>query len=675
MTQLIGQLTAAGLRRTRAASWAQEDQFAAVLAVLARDYPAGRDDAGSDVGGHAHVGDPAIAAESGDEVGLSPLDDIAGIFGLDRVEMDVLWSIAAADLEPNVAHAYAALRGSPSSTRPTVGLALELAGIATTDPASFSVLSATGNLRRHRLVAVMGDEPWLLRPVLIPDPVLATLAGAFPDDPVIRGMIVPVSPVQLPGVGDIQRSIENGQGLVWVNSSAGMPGASLAAAGIRATGLDYLCVDARRVRAGEACAEAMASAAREAGLLARALIVLGGEALADSADHGAIRPLGDAAVPVVVVSSRTWDSSWLPTFPLIVDAPPLTASDRSAIWLGHMDASLATDEDLTRTLSGLRLTPEAVRETVRYARKLAAASGRTVDAAAVKEAARRVGGARGASTPSAPLARVDGGGPTFDDLILPDAVAADIHRLAAWGRHRNEVTAHGPLNRRGIAALFAGGPGTGKTLAAHVLAEELALDLLQVDVATVVDKYIGETEKNLEKIFLAAEALDVVLFFDEADALFGSRSEVKNAHDRYANQEIAYLLQRMEQFDGITLLATNLRGNLDPAFSRRMSFIVHFPDPDPPTRRRLWVSHLAQLAATDLHDPIHVDRLAVQVEASGGDIRNIVRAAAYDAAATGEVVGMRHILGATVHEFRKLGKLVPSSAEWRALSAPMLDSA
>jgi hypothetical protein len=586
----------------------------------------------------------------------------------------VLWSIAAADLEPNVAHAYAALRGSPTSTRPTVGLALELAGIATTDAASFRVLSATGNLRRHRLVTVMGDEPWLLRPVLIPDPVLATLAGADPDDPVTRAMIVPVAPVQLPGVPEIKRAIESGEGLVWVNSGPGMPGASLAAAGIRATGLEYLCVDARRVRAGQACAEAMASAAREAGLLARALIVVGGEALADSADHGAIRPLDDAAVPVVVVSSRAWDPSWLPTFPLIVDAPPLTAADRSALWNGHMDPLLASDLDLATSLGSLRLTPEAVRETVRYARKLATASGRTVDAAAVREAARRVGGARGAAAASAPSAKV-GAGPTFDDLILPDAVAADIHRLAAWGRHRNVVTAHGPLNRRGIAALFAGGPGTGKTLAAHVLAEELGLDLFQVEVATVVDKYIGETEKNLEKIFLAAEALDVVLFFDEADALFGSRSEVKNAHDRYANQEIAYLLQRMEQFDGITLLATNLRGNLDPAFSRRMSFIVHFPDPDPPTRRRLWISHLAQLPARDHRDPIHVDRLAAQVEASGGDIRNIVRAAAYDAAAAGEDVGMRHILAATVHEFRKLGKLVPSSADWRALSAPMLDSA
>jgi SpoVK/Ycf46/Vps4 family AAA+-type ATPase len=307
----------------------------------------------------------------------------------------------------------------------------------------------------------------------------------------------------------------------------------------------------------------------------------------------------------------------------------------------------------------------AVHETVRYNSKLAVATDRPADAAVVLEAARRVGGAHGARTGPTPLSTI-GGGPTFNDLILPDDVAADLRRMAAWGRHRNDVTANGPLNRRGISALFAGSPGTGKTLAAHVLAEELALDLFQVEVATVVDKYIGETEKNLEKIFLAAESLDVVLFFDEADALFGSRSEVRNAHDRYANQEIAYLLQRMEQFDGITILATNLRGNLDPAFSRRMSFIVHFPDPDPDTRRRLWDYHLAQLSGMDPRDPVEVERLAVQVEASGGDIRNIVRAAAYDALSAQEPVGMRHIVSATVHEFRKLGKLLPAGGDWRS---------
>ena len=176
-----------------------------------------------------------------------------------------------------------------------------------------------------------------------------------------------------------------------------------------------------------------------------------------------------------------------------------------------------------------------------------------------------------------------GGGPSFADLVLPEHAAASLRQLVSWARVRDQVTARGPLRAKGsgIAALFTGSPGTGKTLAANVIAEELSIDLFQVDLSAIVDKYIGETEKNLERVFQSAEALNVVLFFDEADALFGSRSEVRDSRDRYANQEVAYLLQRMEQFDGITILATNLRGNLDQAFSRRMSFIVHFPDPDP----------------------------------------------------------------------------------------------
>jgi SpoVK/Ycf46/Vps4 family AAA+-type ATPase len=176
-----------------------------------------------------------------------------------------------------------------------------------------------------------------------------------------------------------------------------------------------------------------------------------------------------------------------------------------------------------------------------------------------------------------------------------------------------------------------------------------------VELSSIVDKYIGETEKNLEKVFAEAESLNAVLFFDEADALFGSRSEVKDAKDRYANQEIAYLLQRMEQFDGITVLASNLRGNIDPAFARRLHFIVSFPDPDASTRRRLWEQHLADIP-TDDDDPIDLDWLSTSVELAGGDIRNIVLSSAYAAVAEGSSVGMRHISSAVRREYIKLGR-------------------
>lgn len=256
---------------------------------------------------------------------------------------------------------------------------------------------------------------------------------------------------------------------------------------------------------------------------------------------------------------------------------------------------------------------------------------------------------------------------TFDDLVLPELPRAALHELVGWARHRDEVLAQGPLQGKGgkgtgITALFTGSPGTGKTLAAHVVSEALGLDLLPVDLTTIVDKYIGETEKNLERVFHEAEALNRVLFFDEADSLFGSRSDVRDSRDRYANLEVSYLLQRMERFEGISILATNLRGNLDPAFSRRLHFIVHFPDPDASTRARLWHQHLSFLAGTDPADPVDVEHLAQVGELSGGDIRNVVLAAAYAAAIEGDKVGMRHVVTATVREYRKLGRRLPDLA-------------
>ena len=197
-------------------------------------------------------------------------------------------------------------------------------------------------------------------------------------------------------------------------------------------------------------------------------------------------------------------------------------------------------------------------------------------------------------------------------------------------------------------------PGTGKTLAAEVIAGELGLDLYVIDLSTVVDKYVGETEKNLEKIFVEAEGVNGVLFFDEADALFGKRSEVSDARDRYANVEIAYLLQRMETFDGLAVLASNLRANIDEAFARRLSLMVDFPPPDAAQRRALWRQHLAPLP---LDDEVDHDFCADSFELTGGNIRNIAVSAGYLASTNGRVVTMEHLIKGVHLEYRKLGRL------------------
>jgi SpoVK/Ycf46/Vps4 family AAA+-type ATPase len=212
---------------------------------------------------------------------------------------------------------------------------------------------------------------------------------------------------------------------------------------------------------------------------------------------------------------------------------------------------------------------------------------------------------------------------------------------------------------RGVVALFSGESGTGKTMAAEVLAGELGLDLYAIDLATVVDKYVGETEKNLDRIFVEADRVNAVLFFDEADAIFGKRSEVKDAHDRHANVETAYLLQRLETFDGIAILATNLKANLDEAFARRLDAVVDFPMPDVEHRRKLWDHCLGP--GVPRAQNLDLDFCARAFELSGGNIRNIAFAASYLAAPGNGRVGMKELMRATAREYRKLGRLCTES--------------
>ncbi len=203
--------------------------------------------------------------------------------------------------------------------------------------------------------------------------------------------------------------------------------------------------------------------------------------------------------------------------------------------------------------------------------------------------------------------------------------------------------------------MFAGSSGTGKTMAAAIVARELGLDLHRVELSSVMSKYIGETEKNLERAFAAARRANAILFIDEADALLGKRSEVKDAHDRYANVEIAYLLQKMEDHDGIVIVATNLAQNIDAAFSRRMQFVIQFPQPDTASRERLWRSMLP--AGAPRSADLDLAFLARQFQFVGGDIKNITLDAAFRAAHAGMPIGMREMIAAIVEHYAKLGRL------------------
>ncbi len=330
---------------------------------------------------------------------------------------------------------------------------------------------------------------------------------------------------------------------------------------------------------------------------------------------------------------------------------------RLALWEHFVDEPLPDTSSVLEALAGqFILTTGQIRDAVASARNQAIQRGERLQPTDL------LASARAHSNPHlAELARKITPRYTWDDIILPEDRLEMLREIVMTVRQRPKVLETWGVGRKlaasqGVTMLFAGPPGTGKTMAAEVIADELSLDLYKIDLSTIVSKYIGETEKNLEQIFNEAQRSNAILFFDEADAIFGKRSEVKDAHDRYANIEVSYLLQRMENYDGVTILATNLRANLDEAFTRRLQFAVDFPFPEEPYRQRIWET----LFPPDVPRASDLDfaLLARRFKLTGGSIRNIIVAAAYLAAADEKPVTMQHLLHAMRRELQKMGRLV-----------------
>ncbi len=314
--------------------------------------------------------------------------------------------------------------------------------------------------------------------------------------------------------------------------------------------------------------------------------------------------------------------------------------------------------DLEELSNKFRLTGGQIRDAVRTARDVAAWRGDTDLSMADLYKGSRAQSNRKLSN----LAEKIQPRYSWSDVVLPPDRMLQLREMCNQVQHSHRVYddwgfSGRALNTRGLAALFAGVSGTGKTMSADVIGHELGLELYRIDLSTVVSKYIGETEKNLSSIFDEATQSNAILFFDEADALFGKRSEVKDAHDRYANIETGYLLQRMESYDGITILATNLRQNLDEAFTRRLDFLIDFPFPEAPDRARIWRVTFPKNAP--LAPDVDLDELAQRYRLAGGNIRNAAMAAAFLAAADDAgSIGLRHILHAVKREYQKMGKLI-----------------
>ncbi len=370
-----------------------------------------------------------------------------------------------------------------------------------------------------------------------------------------------------------------------------------------------------------------------------------------------------------LLGSRPWKPQGFFGKHIFIDHEFTIPDDRTRkhLWetcLSNGSYELGSDADLGALASKFRFTPGQIQDTLVAAQNLS--RWRSPDNGKITMANLYAACRDQSNQKLSVLARKINPKYTWDDIVLPSDQMNQLGEICNQAKYRHIVYGEWGFDRKlslgkGLNALFSGPSGTGKTMAAEVISNELHLDLYKIDLSQVVSKYIGETEKNLDRIFHEAKTSNAILFFDEADALFGKRSEVKDAHDRYANIEIGYLLQKMEEYDGMTILATNLRQNMDEAFVRRMQVIVEFPFPDEEYRRRIWVVVFPSEAPLGLD--IDFGILVREVKLPGGNIKNIALTAAFYAAEDGGVIRMTHLVRATRREYQKMGRIW-NEAEW-----------
>ncbi len=604
-------------------------------------------------------------------------------YHLTDAELDVVLIALAPEIDLRYERVYGYLQDDVSRRRATVNLTLDLISTSPDEKLNQrSLFAADAPLLRSKILRLVGEErgqsPLLANAVVLDEQITQILLAVRGLDRQLADYCLLTDPrpgawneTALPPtvrrtVLDAARAAQGRYPLriqLHGTVGSGRRAAALALAG--ELQVPILILRAPHLPSGdEEAATVVARSFREAMLQEAMLFVDGVDALSlgsrvraalidGLAEHGGITVLAD---------TQPWTADGSP--PLGVLDVALGRADlptRRTAWARELEqAGVTPSTELAETLAGrFAFGPARIAEAVASAVSAAGPSGDPT-AGEVFAAARRQTSQR-LST----LARRIEPASSWADVVLPPDTTLQLEELCARVGLRSTVLNEWGFDQkllrgRGTSALFTGPPGTGKTTAAEVVAGELGLDLFSIDLSAVISKYIGETEKNLEKIFTAAADADAILMFDEADALFGKRSEVHDAHDRYANVETSYLLQRMEQYEGIAILATNLRQNLDEAFTRRLQFIVEFPFPDEELREGIW--RVCFPAGAPLAGQLDFAGLARDFRLSGANIRNAALHAAFLAAGRGEPIGMPHLRQAIHREFQKLGRVRPDLA-------------
>ncbi len=584
----------------------------------------------------------------------SALETLCRLFGLTNFERDLLLLCAGAELDGRFADTCATIHRDPKRTAPTFGLAL-----AVLPAAHWSALTPDRPLRYWRMIEPLPGESLAGSALRIDERILHFLAGVI---------TLAAPPPRVPawltdGIDRAVYALRAGERVLLTGRSA-VDRESAAVAALIAVGCTPFRLRAADLPTAPLERETLSrhwnrEAALSAGGLhiqvetvdassdaARLLPVhvtrMVGAIVLDAEENAAVDGIPGVRVglapPTIAERRRAWQDSLGPDAPGV--AGMLNAiADQFRIDTTAIHSAAVALRRVTETADGAVLEREAWRICREHARR------------SMEQLARRI-------EPRA----------TWDDLVLPEGRIAVLRQIAVHLRQRATVLEEWGFAAKyarglGLSALFSGASGTGKTMAAEVLAHTLGLDLFQIDLASLVSKYIGETEKNLKRVFDAAEDSGAILLFDEADALFGKRTEVKDSHDRYANLEVSYLLQRMEAYRGLAILTTNMRQAIDTAFLRRIRFMVDFPFPDAEHRARIWRGVFPAGTPISDFDP---DRLA-HLNITGGIIRNIAMQAAFLAADQGGQVRMSHLLDAARTEYAKLERPMGSMEReiWR----------
>lgn len=629
-------------------------------------------------------------AASAEEKAYLSLPALADLFRLTRFEEQCLLICLAPELDRKYEKLYAYIQDDVTRKKPSVSLALDLLQLSMADKlAARAVFDPQAPLLKYRLVQMFdghgdGPSPLLSRFLKLDDRIVNFLLGFKRIDTRIApfARVVSRHTVQSPTVNEgllqrlrnFFRAQFDGQKPAQPNiifhlfGPYGSGKQTVVEAAAAELNMPVICGDVEKMMNGQMPFEdAVWLLAREAALLPAVLCLERTDCLLaeEEKNRAGLQSLLSAirtySQLTFLVGEQVWhpqgvfqDEVFIP-----INLAEFSAKATKQTWQdqanGHHQFAQGTDWGILASKFNFR--PGQVRDALAAADHLARWRSPENPAITMDDLH---AACRDQSTPKlSTLARKIEPKYAWEDIVLPEDQLSQLKEICRQAKYREKVYGEWGFGRklsrgRGLNALFFGPPGTGKTMAAEVIAKQLQLDLYQIDLSQVVSKYIGETEKNLHKIFEEAQSSNAILSFGEADTLISKRTEVRDAHDRYANIEVGYLLQKMEEYEGIAILDTNMRSNIDEAFVRRMQFIVEFPFPDEESRRRIWQVTFPR--ETPLAPEVDFSLLARTIKLAGGNIKNIGLASAFYAASDGRSVGLPHLAEAARREFQKIGR-------------------